>query len=72
MLPHEKLWEGDTVSLSVGGAKESDSLVEAPETVERQDEAVDGVGQDVDDKPSDELPLPFEKEDDRLESVGLR
>lgn len=47
------------------------SLVEAPKTVERQQEAVDRVGEKVDDKPSDELPLTLEKEDDALKSVGL-
>lgn len=47
------------------------SLVEAPETVNRKDEAVDRVGEDVDDKPADELPLAFNEEDDSLEAVGL-
>jgi hypothetical protein len=47
------------------------SLVEAPETVEGQQEAVDRVGEEVDDEPAYELPLTLEEEDDALKSVGL-
>ena len=53
----------DDTSLTPG------EVVHAPERVERQEEREDGNGEDVEDHPTDHVPLATKDEDQRLQTV---